>query len=72
MLTTHAAPTLSRSSSNRGPKELEKDNRESLTPSEAPTVVEEERYLAGSRLFFVFIGMLMSILLIALDQNIVS
>jgi hypothetical protein len=49
------------------------EKRESIAPTEAPTVVEDEgRYLTGMRLFAVFTGMLMSILLIALDQTIVS
>ncbi|KAG8708850.1 hypothetical protein FRC09_001006 [Ceratobasidium sp. 395] len=69
---THDAP-LSRTPSKLEPKELEKDNRESFAPTEAPTIVDEnERYLTGSRLFLVFVGMLMSILLIALDQTIVA
>jgi hypothetical protein len=73
MSTTHDAPALSRIPSKLDPKELQKGNFESFTPTEAPTNLEEEgRYLTGSRLFFVFIGMLMSVLLIALDQNIVS
>jgi hypothetical protein len=73
MSTTHDVQTLSRTPSKLSPKELEKDNRESFAPTEAPTIVEEEeRYLSGYRLFLVFVGMLMSILLIALDQTIVS
>ncbi|KAG9104701.1 hypothetical protein FRC07_009755 [Ceratobasidium sp. 392] len=70
---THDAQTLSRTPSKLEAKELEKDNRESFAPTEAPTIVEDdERYLTGSRLFLVFVGMLMSILLIALDQTIVA
>ncbi|KAJ1308610.1 hypothetical protein OPQ81_004308 [Rhizoctonia solani] len=49
------------------------EKRESIAPTEAATVVEDEdRYLTGMRLFAVFTGMLMSILLIALDQTIVA
>ncbi|CAE6512389.1 unnamed protein product [Rhizoctonia solani] len=49
------------------------EKRESIAPTEAATVVEDEdRYLSGMRLFAVFTGMLMSILLIALDQTIVA
>ncbi|CAE6445460.1 unnamed protein product [Rhizoctonia solani] len=49
------------------------EKRESIAPTEAPTVVDDEgRYLSGMRLFAVFTGMLMSILLIALDQTIVA
>lgn len=52
-------------------KDFEKGdpNRESMAPT---VVADEDRYLTGSRLFLVFVGMLMSILLIALDQTIVS
>ncbi|CAE7095866.1 unnamed protein product [Rhizoctonia solani] len=49
------------------------EKRESIAPTEAATVVDDEgRYLSGMRLFAVFVGMLMSILLIALDQTIVA
>lgn len=52
---------------------LKDEKRESIVRSEAPTIVEDEdRYLSGTRLFLVFVGMLMSVLLIALDQTIVS
>lgn len=52
-------------------KDFEKGdpNRESMAPT---VVADEDRYLTGSRLFLVFVGMLMSILLIALDQTIVA
>ena len=67
---SHDAPTLARTPSKLDVKELEKDV--SASPSEAPTIVDDnERYLSGSRLLLVFVGMLMSILLIALDQTIV-
>ncbi|KAG9086758.1 hypothetical protein FRC06_002884 [Ceratobasidium sp. 370] len=71
--TAHDTTTISRTPSKLEPKELEKDNRESFAPTEAPTIVDEnDRYLTGSRLFLVFVGMLMSVLLIALDQTIVA
>ncbi|KAG8683024.1 hypothetical protein FRC08_014573 [Ceratobasidium sp. 394] len=73
MSSTAHDTTLSRTPSKLEPKELEKVNRESFAPTEAATIVDEnDRYLTGSRLFLVFVGMLMSVLLIALDQTIVS
>ncbi|QRV80183.1 major facilitator superfamily transporter [Ceratobasidium sp. AG-Ba] len=65
---SHDTPTLARVPS----KEIDKDNRENLSSGAATIVDENERYLSGSRLLLVFVGMLMSILLIALDQTIVA
>ncbi|KAB5591533.1 Major facilitator (MFS1) transporter-like protein [Ceratobasidium theobromae] len=48
------------------------EKRESMAPTEAATVEDDSRYLTGSRLFLPFVGMLMSILLVALDQTIVA
>jgi hypothetical protein len=53
----------------------ERDNGEKYDyakPTEGPTVEANERYLSGMRLFLAFVGMLMSVLLVALDQTIVS
>ncbi|QRV80260.1 major facilitator superfamily transporter [Ceratobasidium sp. AG-Ba] len=70
---SHDAPTLARTPSKLDAKELEKANHESAAPSEAATIVDDnDRYLSGSRLLLVFVGMLMSILLVALDQTIVA
>ncbi|QRW08982.1 major facilitator superfamily transporter [Ceratobasidium sp. AG-Ba] len=65
---SHDTPILARVPS----KEIDKDNRENLSSGAATIVDENERYLSGSRLLLVFVGMLMSILLIALDQTIVA
>ncbi|QRV94670.1 major facilitator superfamily transporter [Ceratobasidium sp. AG-Ba] len=65
---SHDTPTLAQVPS----KELDKANHENLSSGAATIVDENERYLSGSRLLLVFVGMLMSILLIALDQTIVA